>query len=75
MNNIQLQKAEKWFSELSVRTMTRPTCLMVNRDDIDKLFGIGIIYDEVLKELKEGVGYNRFCWINKDMEWLYLDTI
>jgi hypothetical protein len=75
MNNVQLDKAEKWFSELEIRTMAHPSCLWVNRDDIDKLFGIGVIYDEVLKELKSALGYTRFFWSGKDGEWLYLETL
>jgi len=70
-----LDRAEKWFNELEIRTIARPTCLMVNRDDIDKLFGIGVIYETVLTELKNGLGYTRYYWTNKDSEWLYLETI
>jgi hypothetical protein len=48
---------------------------LVNRDDIDKLFGIGVIYDTVLVELKTGLNYSRYYWTKKDREWLYLETL
>jgi len=70
-----LERAQKWFTELEVRTEARQNCLLVNRDDIDKLFGIGVIYDTVLVELKTGLNYSRYYWTKKDREWLYLETL
>jgi hypothetical protein len=71
--NALLDKAEKWLTELGIRVQARPTCLMVNRDDIDSLCGIGVVYDEFLKELREALGTNKYYWSAKDREWLYLD--
>ena len=75
MNNTALDRAKKWFEELEVRTQEQNNRLLVNRDDIDKLFGVGVIYDAVLTELKNGLGYSRYCWAGKDHEWLFLETI
>ena len=75
MNNMALERAQKWFSELEVRTGELGNRLLVNRDDIDNLFGVGVIYDTVLTELKNGLGYSRYCWAGKDREWLFLETI
>ena len=75
MNNNALERAQKWFHELEVQTIATPTCLMVNRNDIDNLFGVGVIYDTVLMELKKGLDYSRYCWTYKDDNWLHLETI
>lgn len=71
--NALLDKAEKWLTELGIRTQARPTCLMVNRDDVDALCGIGIVYDGFLKEVRDALGTNKYYWSSKDREWLYLD--
>ena len=75
MNNMALERAKTWFTELSIRTQEQGNRLLVSRDDIDNLFGIGVIYDTVLTELKNGLGYTRYCWAGKDREWLFLETI
>jgi hypothetical protein len=75
MNNMALERAQKWFGELEIRTEAQANRLLVNRDDIDNLFGVGVIYDTVLAELKNGLGYTRYCWAGKDREWLFLETI
>jgi hypothetical protein len=73
MNDLFLIKAEKWFAELSVKTIARPTCLMVNRADLEQ-FGSAA---EVLVELRSFLGCNRVYWgeagIDKDN--LYLQSI
>lgn len=73
MNDLLLQKAEKWFAELSVKTIARPTCLMVNEADLIQ-FGTPA---EVLTEIKSAVGSNRLYWGERgiDRENLYLHTI
>ena len=71
--NALLDKAEKWLSELGIRVQARPTCLMVNRDDVDALYAPVAVYDEFLKEIREALGTNKFYWSSKDREWLYLD--
>ena len=48
--------------------------LAVNRDDIDKLCGVGVVYDIFLNELRSAIGTNKFSLVGKDMEWLYIDT-
>ena len=70
-----LERAQKWFTELEIRTKEGQNCLMVNRDDVDNLFGIGVIYDTVLVELKTGLNYTRYCWTYKDVQWIHLETI
>ena len=54
-----LERARTWFTELEIRTQDQGNRLLVNRDDIDNLFGIGTIYETVLTELKNGLGYTR----------------
>jgi len=73
MNDLLLQKAEKWFAELSVKTVARPTCLMVNESDLSQ-FGTA---SEVLTELKTAVGSARLFWGERgtDREHLYLHSI
>ena len=34
MNNMALERAQKWFSELNIRTEVAPTFLKVNRSDM-----------------------------------------
>ena len=73
-----LDRAEKWFNELEIRTIARPTCLMVNRQDITSLCSAGTCedgYDAILKELKSALNSSRFYWTGRDDEWLYLDTL
>lgn len=70
-----LEKAQKWLIELGVATLPRENgTLAVSRDDIDSLCGIGVIYEEFLNELRSALGSNKFTWVDKDREWLYLDT-
>jgi len=74
--NALLDRAGTWLTELGIKTKTcpaHPTCLLVNRDDIDALCGAGTIYEEFLKEIREAFGTNKFYWSSKDREWLYLD--
>ncbi len=72
MNDILLQKAEKWFAELSVKTIARPTCLLVSKIDLEQ-FGSS---NEVLIELRGFVGSNRLYWgeVGIDKENLYLQA-
>jgi hypothetical protein len=75
MNNMALERARTWFTELEIRTQDQGNRLLVSRDDVEKLFGFPVIYDTVLTELKNGLGYTRYCWAGKDREWLFLETI
>jgi len=70
MNDILLQKAEKWFAELSVKTIARPTCLLVNKVDLEQ-FGT---QTEVLDELRGFLNSKRLYWgeVGIDTENLYL---
>jgi hypothetical protein len=76
--NASLEKARTWLTELGIRVEdsdpTAVPCLKVNRDDIDSLCGIGVVYEVFLNELRSALGTNKFTWIAKDKEWLYLDT-
>lgn len=74
--NALLTKAQTWFAELEIRTMDCPSnnTLAVNRDDIDKLCGVGVVYDIFLNELRSAMGTNKFSLVAKDREWLYIDT-
>jgi len=75
MNNLLLIKAEKWLSELGIKTIACPTCLMVSRDGIENLYGIGVSYQAFLDEVKIGIESNRIHWTHKDDNWLYMDTL
>ena len=73
--NASLEKAQKWLTELGIRTeVSAANTLAVNRDDIDNLCGIGVVYEEFLNELRSALGSNKFTWVGKDLSWLYLDT-
>lgn len=79
--NALLLKAQTWFTELEIKTEERnnypsngQTCLAVNRDDVDKLCGIDVVYDIFLNELRTALGTNKFCLVGKDNDWLYIDT-
>ena len=74
MNDIFLQRAEKWLSELGIKTIACPTCLMVSRDDIENLCGIGVIYQAFLDEMKTALDAKRLYWSHKDDNWLYLSS-
>ena len=79
--NALLEKANKWLTELGIRTEVKEnfpvsgqTCIAVNRDDVDSLCGIGVVYEEFLNELRSALNTNKFTWVQKDLTWLYLDT-
>lgn len=69
MNEL-LNKAERWLTELGIRTIARPTCLMVNRDDVTTLGDS----NELLKELRLALGTNKFYWASFDDNHYYLDV-
>ena len=73
MNDLVLQKAEKWFAELGIKTWARPTCLLVSQKGVAE-FGTA---EEILKELRQSINSKRLCWgvsgITDD-EWLWLQT-
>jgi hypothetical protein len=77
MNDL-LIKAEKWLTELGIRTTDRQTVLGVNRDDMASLGATGEIpettYDNILRELRSAIGSNKFFWGGKDDDWLFLET-
>jgi len=79
--NALLNRAQFWFRELGVTTKESVdfpnlgrTCLAVSRNSIDDLCGIGVVYETVISELRASLGTNKFSLIDKDQEWLYIDT-
>jgi hypothetical protein len=74
MNNILLDQSKKWLTELGIRTIEQQTCLLVNRDDIDNLCGIGVVYQSFLEELKTALNTKKLFWSYKDDTWLYLSS-
>ena len=72
--NVALDKAAKWLGELGIRTETTQSALKVNRDDVDAFFGIGVIYEEFLNELRTALDSKKLYWESKDREWLYLNS-
>jgi len=76
MNDVTLIAAQKWLTEIGVRTEARHTTLWVNRDDIVNLGFLpgpeGSAYDLFLNELRSGVNSKRLYWANKDNSWLHL---
>ena len=73
MNEL-LNKAEKWLNELGIKTITRPTCLMVSKDDVMNLCGVNQPYHTILAELRSALGTNKYTFYQEDKEWLYLDA-
>lgn len=79
--NALLNRAQFWFRELGITAEEKmdfpepgKTCLAVSRNGIDDLCGIGVIYESVMVELRSSLGTNKFSLIDKDLEWLYIDT-
>jgi len=70
--NALLVNAEKWLTELGIRTIARPTCLMVNRDDVHLLCGDEA--NELLFQLREALGTNKYFWATHDDNHYYLDV-
>ena len=71
MNEL-LNKAEKWLNELGIKTIARPTCLMVSKDDVMNLCGVNQPYHTILAELRSALGTNKYTFYQEDKEWLYL---
>lgn len=70
MNNSILNNLEKWCLDLSIKTVARPTCLMINRQDFDDVVGGNM--DEITKTLKE---VNQKLFISSSTkEWYYVDS-
>ena len=79
--NASLNRAQFWFRELGITAEEKmdfpepgKTCLAVSRNGIDDLCGIGVVYESVMVELRSSLGTNKFSLIDKDLEWLYIDT-
>jgi len=73
--NILLDQAEKWLKELGISTIRIDGGdLAVSRKDMVNLLGSDEdkTYGEILKELKSGCYSNKFCWMGKDDDYLYL---
>lgn len=75
--NIALQSAEKWLSDLGIKTIARPSCLYVNRNDmVTATSAITLLaaYDEILAELKTTLNTKKLFWAGGDNEYLYLES-
>lgn len=75
--NIELSNAEKWLTELGVKTCARPTCLCVSRDDmmnVTSAFNEDSAYTEILAELKSALNTKKLFWGGKDDDWIYLES-
>ena len=76
MNNNTLTEAQKWLTEMGIKTIDRhSTYLMVNRTD---LLNIGSgdetrIHADVLSALKTAVS-NKLFWGGREDDYLYLDS-
>ena len=70
MNNMLLERAEKWLNELGILTMQTGTAIGVSRDSIENF---PTDADSLLGELKKEFG-PRLCWGAKDDIWLYLES-
>ena len=68
MNGI-LNNLEKWLTELEVKNIARPTCLMVNKAQLMALVGSE---SEVVPTLKT---INTKLFVSQqDNDWLYIDS-
>ena len=76
MNNMLLERAEKWLGELGIKTQQAGSMLAVNRTDmVNATLGTWeSAYDEILSELKKGLNSPRLFWAGKDDEWLWLES-
>lgn len=76
MNNMLLERAEKWLGELGIKTQQAGSMLFVNRTDmVNAIPGTAESqYDEILGELKKALNSPRLYWTGKDDEWLWLES-
>ena len=75
--NTSLNAAEKWLNEMGIKTIARPTCLMVNRNDmVNTIDGETpeISYGLMLKELRVALNTTKIFWGGKDDDYLYLES-
>jgi hypothetical protein len=72
-----LVQAQRWLTELEVKTEMRGEQLLVNRTDMVCLApgGWESQYDEVLDALRKALNQGRLFWAGKDDEWLFLDVL
>jgi hypothetical protein len=69
MNNKILGELEKWCNDLSIKTVARPTCLLISRVDLDGMVGGNMT--EITKTLKE---VNTKLYITSATnDWYYVD--
>lgn len=76
MNNMLLERAEKWLGELGIKTQQAGSMLAVNRTDmVNAIEGTWESqYDEILSELKKALNSPRLYWTGKNDEWLWLES-
>lgn len=73
--NALLNNAEKWFTDLGIKTIARPFCLMVSKDDVVNLVGLNQPYQTILAELRTALNSNKLTFYQEDKQWLYLDSL
>jgi hypothetical protein len=73
VNNLLLQRAETWLSELGIKTFARPTCLLVSKESLKSL---DISDEDILKELRIALNSTRLYLRTGELdnEWFYLDS-
>jgi len=72
MNEILKATAEKWLTELGIITLARPTCLLVDKKQVDDFCGGPVL----LQELRFALNTNKLFFrdYDHDNQWLYLDS-
>ncbi len=78
MNNNLLLLAQKWLTELGIRTEVAQTYLKINRSDVQNCGLFDITYmsglSSFLKELKDGVGSNKLYFEDEDETNIHLNS-
>jgi hypothetical protein len=67
--NGHLNSLEKWLTELDVKNVARPTCLMVNKAQLLALVGAEADVVPTLKSINTKLFISQ-----QDNEWLYVDS-
>lgn len=71
MNNLLLINAQKWLTELGIRTNVTDDTVQVNRDDV---VSFGMDSDSILSEMKSALNTKKIYWVSQDDDWYILSS-
>lgn len=76
MNNLLLQKAHQWLTELGVTVLVNPDSLMINLEQLCQFSEetINVSTKLMLEEIRLAVGSNKVFWGKTVDGWIYLES-